>query len=125
MPKVSMTFRFVGTDVNTWKAAAEQAGMTLTEWISRRCNGGSHVEENRSVVGVAPVAEAKEQRDNRADTPVNRASPVEARQVVSKPKSKKLELAEAVAARNPGHKVGCQCFQCVQIERFIRQQRKE
>jgi hypothetical protein len=122
---MAMKPRSLKVEDDEWKAwhkKAEQAGIGLSEWIRSRCND---VQETSGMAGTAAVAETEKPRDNRADTPVHRTSPVEARQVAPKPKSKKLELAEAVAARNPGHKVGCQCFQCVQIERFIRQQRKE
>jgi hypothetical protein len=41
-----------------------------------------------------------------------------------KPKSAKTEFDEMVAGRTR-HPVGCGCFQCVQVGRFIREQRKE
>jgi len=34
-------FRFNQLDVDLWRARAEMAGLTLTEWIRRRCNGES------------------------------------------------------------------------------------
>ncbi len=47
--------------------------------------------------------------------PLERAEPV-------KPKASN-SIAAMVASRT-GHAVGCQCFDCVQVERFIGQQRK-
>ena|SRR6266849_3065704 len=41
-----------------------------------------------------------------------------------KPKSRKSELAEAVAGRTR-HEIGCQCMHCIQAERFFKSMRKE
>jgi hypothetical protein len=54
-----------------WQKKAEQAGIGLSEWIRARCNGGDTIyvsgEVGTRLVGVAALAEAKEQGNNRAD----------------------------------------------------------
>jgi hypothetical protein len=50
-----MTFRFDNTDVHTWKERAAEQGLTLTEWIRRRCNESGA--GNRGVEVVQPAVE--------------------------------------------------------------------
>jgi len=38
MTKVRMSFRFEVSDVMTWRESAENTGISLSEWIRRRCN---------------------------------------------------------------------------------------
>jgi hypothetical protein len=44
--------------------------------------------------------------------------------VPERPRIRKSEFAESVAERTK-HEPGCQCFQCVQAERFFRSQREK
>jgi hypothetical protein len=50
MTKQRMSFRFPASDVMTWQAAADKAGLTLTEWIRRRCSGFTVLEKESKPV---------------------------------------------------------------------------
>jgi len=92
-----------------WQKSAEEAGLKLAEWIRRRCDGDS---------GKAV----------RPDGDVHVASgSTSAPERPAKPKSPKYEpgsIAVSVPDRTK-HEVGCDCFQCVQAERFFRSQREK
>lgn len=42
----SYTFRCHATDKETWKSAAMQAGMTLSEWVVSRLNDAANTKTN-------------------------------------------------------------------------------
>lgn len=86
-----------------WQKSAEEGGLKLAEWIRRRCDGDPDkvVRTDGDVHVVQGGTPAPE-----------------------RPKVRKSEFAEAVAGRTK-HEPGCQCFQCVQAERFFRSQREK
>lgn len=95
-----LTVKAEDADYESWKQAAERAGMDLSAWIRGLANGASDGKDVRADAGV-PVVE--------------RGTPAA--------KRRKSEFAEDVARRTR-HEVGCDCFQCVQAERFFRTQRR-
>jgi len=102
------SFRFEEADAAEWKAMAKRDGVTLAEWIRRKCNGGSvqsvAVEDSAGDGGVG-VAQRQPDAPRRSEKP-NRAKPA-------------TPEDEYVADRNK-HRVGCTCFSCNQTRRFWR-----
>lgn len=99
-------------DVYTqWASAAKLAGLTLSEWIRRagnaQLNGGTSRVELSAERYSGPAGKLLK---------------------VKKPDSEKRaekHPAGTVAqeiARRIGHAIGCECIQCVQAERFLKQQ---
>jgi len=104
-----LTVKVEYEDYKSWQRAAVEAGMDLSRWIRELANAARD-SKNLRRAGSDGVAE------RRVGAPERVAE--------AKHKSKRTELAEAVAGRT-GHKVGCDCFQCVQSERFFKAMRKE
>jgi hypothetical protein len=87
-------FRFVSTDVQTWKKQADALGLTLTEWITRKCNG-----VDRSVLQKGAISEG----DGLAANPV--ATAHETTCGPQKPPAKKKTCKHGVER-------GYHCWQC-------------
>jgi hypothetical protein len=104
-----LTVKAEDADYASWKKAAVEAGMDLSGWIRELANAAR---DGKNLRGASSYGVA----ERRVSAPERVAE--------AKPKSKRTELAEAVAGRT-GHRVGCDCFQCVQSERFFKAMRKE
>lgn len=46
MTKLRRSFRFDEVDIAEWTEAAKKEGLSLSEWIRRRCNEGPAVVES-------------------------------------------------------------------------------
>jgi hypothetical protein len=145
--KKPIQVRVEEADLAAWKKRAEEAGLDLSGWIRERCNQDD--QDVRGVPGVsvdgrsasAPRGHKSEPSDARsgedvlrrvpspvADVPAVENSTAILDAVVSETKTRRKaddSIEAAVAARNPGHAVGCDCLHCTQTYRFIEQQRKD
>jgi len=97
-------------DVYTqWSSAAKLAGLTLSEWIRRAGNA--------QLNGGNPRVEMSAERyQGPAGKPLK----------LKKPSAEKADKNDAAikTSDRTGHQADCECFQCTQTARFLKQQAK-
>ncbi len=115
MSATTYKLRLDTEQLDKWQKSAEEAGLKLAEWIRRRCDGDSGK-------AVRPDGDVHMVQGSPA-TPEGSRKP-RTNQNSGKAKSEPGSIAVSVAERTK-HELGCQCFQCVQSERFFRAERGE
>lgn len=138
MPPTTYKLRTTTEQQERWQKAANKAKLKLAEWIRKNCddvadgvvielrateNANGDGKDVRGVEGVRVVERGAARPEPRRDA----APAVDLAAVAEQTRARRISdssIEVAVASRNPGHEVGCECMACVQTYRFIEAQRK-
>jgi mobilization protein NikA len=99
-------------DLTLWKHGAELAGLSVSEWIRRKCAGEEIKVAERTRMELPPEKQPALAKVTLAEV---------AEQTHSR-RTSDSSVAGMVASRTQ-HEIGCDCMQCVQTTRFIEQER--